>query len=69
MRYSHFAHVPDPGQYRRILTPAQAQRVVDMKQRGMTFGAIAHWFTRNGTPISYQAVRAAYERATEQEAA
>lgn len=62
MRYSHFARIPDPGIYRRRLSPEQAQRLVEMKARGLTFGAIAHWFSRNGTPISYQAVKATYER-------
>jgi len=63
VRYSHFAHIDDPGQFRRKLSPEQAERVVRMKhERGLTFGAIAHWFTRNGVPISYQAVKATYER-------
>jgi hypothetical protein len=63
MRYSHFAHVPDPGVFKRKLTPEQAERVVRMKdERGLTWCAIAAWFTRNGTPVSYQAVRDAYYR-------
>jgi hypothetical protein len=63
MRYSHFAHVSDPGVFRRRLSQEQAQRVVRMKnERGLTWGAIAHWFTRNGTPVSYQAVRETYRR-------
>jgi hypothetical protein len=62
-RYSHFAHV-DPGQWKRKLGPEEAQRVVRMKdERGLTWGAIAHWFTRNGKPVSYQAVRDTYKRA------
>lgn len=62
-RYSHFANVSDPGVFRRILTQEQAQRVIRMKdERGLTWGAIASWLTRNGTPISYQAVRETYYR-------
>jgi hypothetical protein len=57
---SHFATLPDPGVYRRILNAEQAQRVVAMRDRGMSWAAIAAWFTRNGTPVSYQAVRTAH---------
>lgn len=62
-RYSHFAHV-DAGQWRRKLSPAQQQRVVRMKdERGLTYSAIAYWFTRNGTPITYGAVAYNYRKA------
>jgi hypothetical protein len=48
---------------RRRLSSDEARRVVRMKeQRGLTYSAIAAWFTRNGTPISYQAVRETYRR-------
>lgn len=64
MRYSHFAHVPDPGVFTRRLTPEQGLRIVQMKdERGLTYGAIAAWFSRNGTPLSYSGVRYAYQRA------
>jgi hypothetical protein len=62
-RYSHFAHVADPGAFRRVLSPEQAERVVRMRdERGLTWGAIAAWFTRNGVKVSYQAVRETYRR-------
>lgn len=57
MRYSHFARIGDPGAFRRILGPEQVCRAHAMRERGMTWAAIAAWFTRNGTPISYAAVR------------
>jgi hypothetical protein len=64
MRYSHFAHIADPGQFCRRLSPEQAAHVVRLKEdRGLTWGAIAAWFTRNGHPVSYQAVRETYRRA------
>jgi hypothetical protein len=67
MRYSHFAHIPDPGVFTRKLTCEQAERVVRMKdESGLTWGAIAAWFSRNGTPISYGAVKNAYWRVKEQ---
>ena len=62
-RYHHFAVVRDPGVFRRILSPEQAQRVVRMRDENrLSWPSIAAWFTRNGTPISYQAVKATYER-------
>lgn len=62
-RYHHFRHVADPGQYRRKLSSEDARRVVRMKdERGLGWSAIAAWFTRNGTPVGYQAVRRAYHR-------
>ena len=64
MRYSHFAHIDDPGQFRRKLTPEQEQRVVRMREeRRLTWSAIAHWFTRNETPITYKTAKRAYRRA------
>jgi hypothetical protein len=66
VRYSHFAHIPDPGVFTRKLNDEQAQQVVRMKdERRLTWCAIAYWFTRNGTPVSYQAVRETYYRAKE----
>lgn len=65
-RYNHFKHC-DPGQWKRKLTPEQDERVVRMKERGLTWGAIALWFTNNGTPISYGAVKNAYFRAKARE--
>lgn len=47
---------------RRILTDEQAERVRGMRRRGLTWTAIAAWFTRNGTPISWQTARRAYDR-------
>jgi hypothetical protein len=36
MKYHHFAHVDDPGVFRRALSPDQAERVVRMKdERGL----------------------------------
>lgn len=62
-RYHHFQHVRDPGQFRRKLADEEAQRVIRMKdERGLTWCAIAAWFTRNGKPVSYQAVRNTYYR-------
>lgn len=61
-RYSHFKHT-DPGQWRRKFGPEHHERIVRMKdERGLTWGAIAHWYTRNGLPVSYQAVRETYRR-------
>lgn len=63
MRYSHFAHIDDPGQFRRKLTPEQAERVVRLRhERKLSWCSIAAWFTRNGTPVSYQTVRETYKR-------
>jgi hypothetical protein len=63
VRYSHFAHIPDPGVYRRKLTREQAERVVRMKdERGLSWSSIAAWFTRNGTPIDYGTARNTYHR-------
>ena len=60
---SYFATIPDPGVFTRKLSPDQVRRVVRMRdERGLTWCAIAAWFTRNGTPISYQAVRETYRR-------
>jgi hypothetical protein len=47
---------------RRKLSPDEVQRVIQMKERGLTYSAIAAWFTRNGKPITYRAVRNAYAR-------
>jgi hypothetical protein len=64
MRYSHFAHIPDPGVFKRKLSPEQAERVVRMRdERGLSWQAIASWFSRNGTPLSYSGVRGTYQRA------
>jgi hypothetical protein len=62
MRYSHFAHIADPGIFRRVLSPDQAERVVQMKERGLTFGAIAAGSRETVLQVSYQAVREAYRR-------
>lgn len=63
MRYHHFSHIKDPGQFRRKLTPEQAARVVQMRdERGLTWSSIAAWFTRNGTPIDYGTARNTYRR-------
>lgn len=62
MKYSHFARVPDPGVYRRKLSPESAERVRLMRGSGMSLSAIAAWFTRNGTPITYKTVKRALER-------
>ena len=37
---------------RRKLDDSHAKRIVEMRQRGMTFPAIARWFTNNVTPIN-----------------
>lgn len=64
MRYSHFSHIDDPGQFRRRLSAEQARAVVRLKnERRLSWCSIAAWFTRNGTPVSYQAVRETYRRA------
>ena len=66
MRYSHFRHT-DPGQWRRKLSPDQAQHIVQMKDvRGLTFGAIAAWFSRNGISIDYRVAERAYHWAKRQ---
>lgn len=63
-RYHYFQHVADPGKFKRKLDAEDARRVVRMKQqRGLGWSAIAAWFTRNGKPVSYQAVRNAFHRA------
>jgi hypothetical protein len=60
---SHFARIPDPGIYRRKLSPEQARHVVALKDdRRLSWCSIAAWYTRNGVPISYQAVRETYRR-------
>jgi hypothetical protein len=57
-------HIERLRDERRKLSAEEAQRVVRMKeQRGLTYSAIAAWFTRNGKPVSYQAVRETYKRA------
>ena len=60
-RYSHFRHV-DPGQWRRKLTPEQAQRVAELRDRGLSFSSIAAWFRRNGIEIDYRVAQRAYRR-------
>jgi hypothetical protein len=64
MRYSHFAQIDDPGQFRRILTDEQAERVRRMRdERRLSWPAIARWFAHNGTSVSWQTVRRSYGRA------
>lgn len=64
MKYHHFARIDDPGRFRRKITPDRARRIVEMKdRRGLTWSAIAAWFTRNDEPVGYSAVREAYRRA------
>ena len=47
----------------RKLSDDQAKRVKDMRERGMTYPAIARWFTNNRVPISWQTARRACQRA------
>lgn len=41
----------------RILTDAQIERMAEMRERGLSCGDIAAYFTRNGTPISDRTIR------------
>jgi hypothetical protein len=59
---SHFSRIPDPGIYRRKLTAEQAVHARHMRDRGMSWPAIAAWFTRNGTPITYKSVQLSAEK-------
>lgn len=56
-RIERFRHV------RRKLDDSQTKRVAEMRRRGMTYPAIARWFSNNETPISWQTARRACERA------
>lgn len=47
---------------RCVLTGSKAERAADMRRRGMTYPAIARWFSCNGTPVSWQAVKNACDR-------
>lgn len=47
---------------RRKLDDAQALRIYEMRERGMTWPAIARWFSNNVTPISWQTARREYEK-------
>ena len=47
---------------RRKLSDCQAKRVAEMRQRGMTYPAIARWFSNNETKISWQTARRACDR-------
>jgi hypothetical protein len=40
----------------RILSDVQLDRMADMRERGMSYGAIADWFTRNGTPVNHKTI-------------
>jgi len=62
-------HLARLAEQQRKLTPTQEARVVDMRDRGMSWSAIASWFTRNGTPVSWEVVRSAYSRTAPMERA
>ena len=48
---------------RRKLSSEDIERVIRLKEeRGFSWCSIAAWFTRNGKPVSYQAVRETYRR-------
>ncbi len=55
-RISRFRHV------RRKLSDEQAQRAKQMRARGMTYPAIARWFTNNVVPIDWTSVRRTCQR-------
>lgn len=56
------AHIERFRFARRKLTDEQARRVREMRDRGLSWPAIASWFTRNGTPIAWQTASRAYQR-------
>lgn len=41
----------------RILSDEQIERMAEMRERGLTCGDIAAYFTRNGTPVSDRTIR------------
>ena len=55
-RIARFRHI------RCKLTPEQARRAKEMRERGMTYPAIARWFSNNVTPISWEVARSACRR-------
>jgi len=46
----------------RRLGNDHARRIRDMRERGMSYPAIARWFTNNVTPVRWETVRRTYER-------
>lgn len=55
-RIARFRHV------RRKLSDEQARKARQMRDRGMTYPAIARWFSNNVTPIDWTSVRRACQR-------